>query len=157
MAVGLAGQSLERFTPLLNEQRLTLFFSFLCSIWEQKYGSGAKHIAKANGTPAAPAKGTKAAKTKAGKAAAAAVEADPEKLDARYQPFDPAKAAAAGGRPGQAPNANAAPLGERKVVRAPPAVMAGEKMHPSWEAKRRAAEQAVLQNAAPQGKKITFG
>lgn len=123
-------------------------------IWEQKYGSGAKHIAKANGTPAAPPKGTKAAKTKAGKAATAAAEANPEELDARYQPFDPAKAV---GRPGQAPNANAMPVGERKVARAPPAVMAGEKMHPSWEAKRRAAEQAVLQNAAPQGKKITFG
>jgi len=43
------------------------------------------------------------------------------------------------------------------VVRPPPAVMAGEKMHPSWEAKRKAAEQAVLQKDGPKGKKITFG
>lgn len=123
------------------------------SIWEKKYGSGAKHVAKAAGTPAAPAKGTRSAKTKAGKAATAAAEARPEELDARYQPFDPTKAST---RPGQE-NANAVPVAERKVVRPPPKVMEGDKMHPSWEAKRRAAEQVQMVADAPKGKKITFG
>ncbi|KAL8290103.1 hypothetical protein RQP46_003042 [Phenoliferia psychrophenolica] len=111
------------------------------AIWEQKYGSGANHIvADIGGAPAATkggkgaAKPTKKAARSSGATAAAADAAPPS--------FDPAKA---GG-------ANSQPVLERKVR--PLKIEQG--MHPSWEAKRRAADAAERLAAAPKGKKITF-
>lgn len=135
-------------------------FSSLRRIWEKKYGSGANHIVKTTGAPAAPQKGGKASKR--------------EKKTGHSDistPYDPSKA------PGAAFNANAQPVAERKVTRpiisyntkvvpvvaarvpekvaaVPSRVEAG--MHPSWEAKRKAAEALQTLASAPKGKKITF-
>lgn len=107
-------------------------------IWEQKYGSGANHIVKdIGGLPAAQKGGKAGAKLtkKAARSTAAPVEV-------AAPGFDPMKA---GG-------ANAQPVLER-VVRP---IKIEQGMHPSWEAKRRAAEVAQNLAAAPKGKKITF-
>ncbi|KAK4705135.1 hypothetical protein P7C70_g1072, partial [Phenoliferia sp. Uapishka_3] len=108
------------------------------AIWEQKYGSGAKHIVAETGGRPAPSKDSKSKpQTKKALRESAAVTHD-DKAAA----FDPMKA---GG-------ANAQPVLER-VVR-PIKIENG--MHPSWEAKRRAADAKQKLEAGVKGKKITF-
>ncbi|GAA5861131.1 hypothetical protein JCM3774_002200 [Rhodotorula dairenensis] len=122
------------------------------AIWEKKYGSAAAHVVKANGGKPVPL-----AKVKEQKAKRAERQ--------RNAPPAPASAPAH-----DAPNAEVPPAPRRHQFQEPKADIgwkkreevkaaeaAGEKMHPSWEAKRKAAE-ALKQSAAlkPQGKKITF-
>ncbi|KAI5474801.1 hypothetical protein MNV49_002398 [Pseudohyphozyma bogoriensis] len=111
------------------------------AIWEQKYGSGAKHIVATTGAPAAPTK------SKAAKAAAAKLAKNPSRATAPTRPAFNAN------------NANTQPI----VPRKPPAVIAAGStvesgMHASWEAKRR--EKEAIANAmaggASSGKKIKF-
>lgn len=121
------------------------------AIWEQKYGSAAAHVVKANGGKPVPL-----AKVKEQKA----------KRAERQRNAPPAPAAPAY----DAPNAEVPPpprrhqfqepkadVGWKKREEVKAAEAAAEKVHPSWEAKRKAAE-ALKQSAAlkPQGKKITF-
>lgn len=71
-------------------------------------------------------------------------------------PFNPANA------PGGSANPNAQPVAPRKggygstttTAATTTTASTGEKMHPSWEAKRKQAE--ALKSTQPQGKKITF-
>ncbi|GAA6055894.1 hypothetical protein JCM3770_002348 [Rhodotorula araucariae] len=135
------------------------------AIWEKKYGSAANHVVKSTGgtlVPIAKIKDDKAARAarRAARAsgdtsAAAAAAVEPER---RRREFAPPKAdlgwkkrvehrpATTAPGPGPGPGAAAAAGG------AP-----AEKMHPSWEAKRKQSE-ALKHSASiqPQGKKITF-
>ncbi|GAA5927791.1 hypothetical protein JCM1841_005761 [Sporobolomyces salmonicolor] len=121
------------------------------AIWEKKYGSAAAHVVKAAGGKPIPADKLK----KKGKKGAATTAADPPASD-NVEPFDPLHAR------GGSTNPNAQALGPRRPSKPEGATARGgankeEKMHPSWEAKRKAAE--ALKNSAamkPQGKKITF-
>ncbi|KAG0665581.1 hypothetical protein C6P46_006364 [Rhodotorula mucilaginosa] len=121
------------------------------AIWEKKYGSAAAHVVKANGGKPVPL-----AKVKEQKA----------KRAERQRNAPPGPAAPAY----DAPNAEVPPpprrhqfqepkadVGWKKREEVKAAEAAAEKVHPSWEAKRKAAE-ALKQSAAlkPQGKKITF-
>ncbi|SGZ33635.1 BQ5605_C041g11981 [Microbotryum silenes-dioicae] len=72
------------------------------AIWEKKYGSGANHVVKETGGAAAAQKGGKASSKKAITKAA---------LNHTVTPYDPTKT------PGAANNPNAAPVGQRKIVR----------------------------------------
>ncbi|GAA5892220.1 hypothetical protein JCM5296_003208 [Sporobolomyces johnsonii] len=118
------------------------------AIWEKKYGSAAAHVVKAAGGKPIPADKLK----KKGKKGAAVAAPANDKVE----PFDPLHAR------GGSMNPNAQALGPRKPSKPEGAPAGGgakkeEKMHPSWEAKRKAAE--ALKNSAaikPQGKKITF-
>ncbi|GAA6058866.1 hypothetical protein JCM10212_002810 [Sporobolomyces blumeae] len=130
------------------------------AIWEKKYGSAAAHVVKASGGKPVPLE-----KLKKNKAARKNGTADPApRKPEENKPFNPLNA------PGGSTNPNAQPVGPRKTAPAATAASGatsygapasaappGEKMHPSWEAKRKAAE--ALKNSAsiqPQGKKITF-
>lgn len=117
-------------------------------IWEQKYGSGANHIVKETGAPAAAVKGSKANKndtTNRKTKRAILNEGVPGKGD-RYAAFDGSTT-----RPGAEFNPNTQPI----LARTASKVEKG--MHPSWEAKRKQAEadKERLENA-PKGKKIVF-
>lgn len=132
-------------------------------IWEKKYGSGANHVVKETGGVPAPPKGSKAKASssatatkksiRAATAAAAAAEiAEPVKFDLTTQR-------------GAEHNANNSVLGPRIVrpERKVPAGAAGaggevgEKVHPSWEAKKKAAELLrVSLESGGKGKKIVF-
>lgn len=116
------------------------------SIWEQKYGSGANHIVKETGAPAAAVKGSKANRGDThSKKQKRAIDAPPGKGD-RYAPFDGSTT-----RPGAELNPNTQPI----LARAASKVEKG--MHPSWEAKRKATEAAAETLAnAPKGKKTVF-
>lgn len=125
-----------------------------CSIWEKKYGSAAAHVVKANGGKPVPLAKVKEQKAKR----------------AERQRNAPPASAATSAPAHDAPNAEVpapprrhqfhepkADIGWKKREEVKAAEAAAEKMHPSWEAKRKAAE-ALKQSAAlkPQGKKITF-
>ncbi|KAM0747459.1 Bud-site selection protein [Meredithblackwellia eburnea MCA 4105] len=115
------------------------------AIWEQKYGSGAKHLVKEQGGKPAPSGGK--AKAKGGRAE----KMSRQKADSK--PFDPSSVTAFKG----APNPNAEPVGVRKASKpdAPPKPAGA--VHPSWEAKKKLADAAKIQaGAKPMGKKITF-
>ncbi|GAA5976273.1 hypothetical protein JCM11641_001101 [Rhodosporidiobolus odoratus] len=118
------------------------------AIWEKKFGSAANHITKASGGKAVPLAKMKEQKAKRA-AAAALAETQPP---APQEPFDIKHS-----RGGSA-NPNAQSLGKSRAFGAGVAAALGEKMHPSWEAKRKQKEamQAMNVGAAPQGKKITF-
>lgn len=156
--------------------RRSLFSSRTCPdrvrddrrIWEKKYGSAAAHVVKAQGGKPLPVDKLKqnkkairagaesvpkSLKPKKGDAAAAGTS-KPEAQQAQ-EPFNPANA------PGGSANPNAQPVAPRQrgygAATATPGsgtAAGGEKMHPSWEAKRKQAE--ALKSTQPQGKKITF-
>lgn len=169
----------QLFPSLTSLSVLTLFSSFH-SIWEKKYGSGANHVVKETGGKPAPVKLSKADAKKKDKKARTADD------NFFVTPFDPSKAPDAhrnvnaqplGERKIRRPtvtynNPVAPPVIASKVVAPtppsyqqrgparPPAPVKSkieEGMHPSWVAKKKAAE--ALQNlaaVAPKGKKITF-
>lgn len=142
------------------------------SIWEKKYGTAANHVVKQTGgtlVPLAKIKDDKAARSARRAAAAARGYAPPPAAagevaapERRRREFEPPKADLGWkARSGpSSPSAGAAP-GPAPASAPRPAAAAGgkpaEKMHPSWEAKRKQAE-ALKQVSAlkPQGKKITF-
>ncbi|GAA5904630.1 BUD22 family protein [Sporobolomyces salmoneus] len=129
------------------------------AIWEKKYGSAAAHVVKAQGGKPLPVD-----KLKKNKKAIKAGESVPSKVNNNNKtdsaaveetPFNPANA------PGGSANPNAQPIAPRKGGYGSAATngtatttTTGEKMHPSWEAKRKQAE--ALKSVQPQGKKITF-
>lgn len=120
-------------------------------IWEQKYGSGALHIVKESGGVPAPTKGSSSKSKSRKDKVEPPVPAPPA--------FDPTK---------DISNANSQPVGIRRVVKATSstsfasagatAASGGEKLHPSWEAKKKAklAMEATLASGGCGGKKIVF-
>ncbi|BGP47446.1 hypothetical protein JCM10450v2_003298 [Rhodotorula kratochvilovae] len=122
------------------------------AIWEKKYGSAANHVVKSTGGTLVPI-----AKIKDDKAARAARRAARASGDASAAPEPERKR-----REFAPPQAD---LGWKKRDAPKPAAAAAagapgapaEKMHPSWEAKRKQSE-ALKQSASiqPQGKKVTF-
>lgn len=112
------------------------------SIWEQKYGSGANHVVKTTGAAPAPTKGGKANRGDTKQRSTKVVAAEP--APDRNAPFNPAT------ERGAENNANAQPVAARHVS----TVEKG--MHPSWEAKRKAADALKDLADAPRGKKTVF-
>ncbi|GAA5956617.1 hypothetical protein JCM3765_003501 [Sporobolomyces pararoseus] len=132
------------------------------AIWEKKYGNAAAHVVKASGGKPLPVDKLKKNKKllkagvvesvpkSAGKLSNTTTTTEAEK------PFNPANA------PGGSTNPNAQPIAPRKggygssttTTSTTTGTTTGEKMHPSWEAKRKQAE--ALKSTQPQGKKITF-
>ncbi|GAA5882645.1 hypothetical protein JCM16303_006523 [Sporobolomyces ruberrimus] len=120
------------------------------AIWEKKFGSAAAHVVKAGGGKPVPLDKLKKNK-KAIKSGEPVPRTKSDKPVEPEKPFDPAHA------PGGSANPNAQPIAPRKVGYGAAAAVPkteGEKMHPSWEAKRKQAE--ALKTVQPQGKKITF-
>ncbi|GAA6007390.1 hypothetical protein JCM10207_006325 [Rhodosporidiobolus poonsookiae] len=135
------------------------------AIWEKKFGSAANHVVKAAGGKPVPLAQIKEQKAKRAAAAASSSsgKATRQPTQGADEPYDPRH-----GRGGST-NPNAQSLGKSRAFGGPytvpapaapaPAVAAegGEKMHPSWEAKRRQKEALKQSAAAPvQGKKIVF-
>ncbi|GAA5986853.1 hypothetical protein JCM10908_000922 [Rhodotorula pacifica] len=122
------------------------------AIWEKKYGSAAAHVVKANGGKPVPLAKVKEQKAKRAERQRNAPPA------AAPQPHQSAPTSNGDAAPRrhqfQEPKAD---IGWKKREEVKAAEAAAEKVHPSWEAKRKAAE-ALKQSAAmkPQGKKITF-
>ncbi|BGP15401.1 hypothetical protein JCM10213_005099 [Rhodosporidiobolus nylandii] len=119
------------------------------AIWEKKFGSAANHITKAAGQKPVPLAKMKEQKARKAAIASGKIAPPPEKPQ---EPFDIKHS-----RGGSA-NPNAQSLGPKARTFGGAPVPEGEKMHPSWEAKRKQKE-ALAQVAAggpPQGKKITF-
>lgn len=120
------------------------------SIWEKKYGSAAAHVVKQSGGKPVPL--DKLKKNKKAIKNGTELPAPPPRSTEPEKPFNPANA------PGGSANPNAQPVAPRKAGYGPAAAKASsapaEKMHPSWEAKRKAAE--AFKTSQPQGKKITF-
>ncbi|GJN89504.1 hypothetical protein Rhopal_002491-T1 [Rhodotorula paludigena] len=120
------------------------------AIWEKKFGSAANHVVKAAGGKPVPL--AKMKEQKAQRAARKAGSGPPATAAASSAgPAEPR------GRTFQQPQSDG---GWKKRDEKKPAGggdgAAAEKMHPSWEAKRKAAEMQKLGAVAPQGKKITF-
>lgn len=107
-------------------------------IWEQKYGSGANHVVKTTGAVPAPTKGGKANRGDTKQRTTKPI------VSVDVAPFNPATAV------GAERNSNAEPVAARHVS----TVEKG--MHPSWEAKRKAADALKDLAAAPRGKKTVF-
>ncbi|BGP54879.1 hypothetical protein JCM8202v2_002466 [Rhodotorula sphaerocarpa] len=127
------------------------------AIWEKKYGSAAAHVVKANGgkpAPLAKVKEQKAKRVKANAGRPAPASYTESSASAQDYAADAAPPARRERPTFTEPQAD---LGWKKRADAKAATEAAEKVHPSWEAKRKAAE-ALKQSAAlkPQGKKITF-
>jgi len=124
--------------------------SSIHSIWEKKYGNAAAHVVKQSGGKPVPL--DKLKKNKKAIKNGTELPAPPPRSTEPEKPFNPANA------PGGSANPNAQPVAPRKAGYGPAAAKASsapaEKMHPSWEAKRKAAE--ALKTSQPQGKKITF-
>ncbi|GAA5909015.1 hypothetical protein JCM6882_004968 [Rhodosporidiobolus microsporus] len=119
------------------------------AIWEKKFGSAANHVVKAAGGKAVPL--AKMKEIKAKRAAAASGEGPAPRDERPAEPFDIKNA-----RGGSA-NPNAQGLGAKARAFGGVAAAPEEKMHPSWEAKRKQKE-ALMNSAAiqPQGKKVVF-
>jgi hypothetical protein len=133
------------------------------SIWEKKYGQAAAHVVKASGGKPLPVDKLKKNKKllKAGEPVTYSIKSSSNNNTIKTvpteedKPFNPANA------PGGSANPNAQPIAPRKVgygqqgqPTSTTTTATGEKMHPSWEAKRKQAE--ALKQTQPQGKKITF-
>ncbi|GAA5859715.1 hypothetical protein JCM8547_006996 [Rhodosporidiobolus lusitaniae] len=127
------------------------------AIWEKKFGSAANHVVKSQGGKPVPLAKMKELKKKRanGTAPEPALSNEPyNPLNARGGSTNPNaqdlgnKARSFGGKVG---TTGAAPV----TAGAAGAAASGEKMHPSWEAKRMLKEQQALA-AKPAGKKITF-
>ncbi|GAA5937203.1 BUD22 family protein [Sporobolomyces koalae] len=124
------------------------------AIWEKKYGQAAAHVVKATGGKPLPIDKLKANKKairsgeSAPKSRREAQKKAKDEPAAEEKPFDPLHAR------GGSTNPNAQPVAPRKIGYGAPAPAVTEKVHPSWEAKRKAAE--ALKTTQPQGKKITF-
>ncbi|GAA5933620.1 hypothetical protein JCM3775_003754 [Rhodotorula graminis] len=141
------------------------------AIWEKKYGTAANHVVKQTGgtlVPLAKIKDDKAARAARRAAAAARGDAPPAAAaggggeaapERRRREFEPPKADL-GWKARSGPSSSSAAATNNAAAPRPAAGAGGkpaEKMHPSWEAKRKQAE-ALKQVSAlkPQGKKITF-
>ncbi|POY73749.1 hypothetical protein BMF94_3287 [Rhodotorula taiwanensis] len=135
------------------------------AIWEKKFGSAAAHVVKANGgkpVPLAKVKQQKTQRAERQRANPSTKSTGPLSTSGSFAPsYDndgPATAAAAPPRRDRhsfhEPQADP---GWKKREEVKKQAEEAEKVHPSWEAKRKAAE-ALKQSAAlkPQGKKITF-
>ncbi|GAA5850371.1 hypothetical protein JCM9279_006544 [Rhodotorula babjevae] len=140
------------------------------AIWEKKYGTAANHVVKQTGgtlVPLAKIKDDKAARSARRAAAAARGDAPAAPADAperKRREFEPPQAdlgwkARTGPSSSSTSTATGAASGAASGAPRPAAAggKPAEKMHPSWEAKRKQAE-ALKQVSAlkPQGKKITF-
>lgn len=141
--------------------------SSLHRIWEKKFGRNANHVKKQQEEERAASEAKAlAAKARAAQRLAAATQGDAPGPGGRGRgrafvpPPSMIPSRLDGGWKGGAENRKAAPVGGRGVgvpsSRKPAAAPKEEKLHPSWEAKKRLKEKEQIGILPAQGKKIKF-